>query len=44
MSLLVFFYIAIGVFVLGYACRLVRFARMPAHLRWELYPMPRGIG
>jgi nitrate reductase gamma subunit len=42
MSLLVFYYIAIGVFVLGNACRLVRIARMPAHLRWELYPMPRG--
>ena len=44
MTLLVFLYVAGAVFVLGNAWRVARIAAMPAHLRWELYPMPRGSG
>ena len=42
MALLVFIYVAAAVFVIGNLYRLLRIARMPAHVRWELYPMPRG--
>ena len=33
---------ALSVFVLGNIYRFVRVARMPSHLRWELYPIPKG--
>ena len=33
-------YIAVAVFVVGMAARAVHFANTPAHLRWELYPVP----
>jgi len=33
---------ALAIFVLGNVWRVVRLARMPAHLRWELYPIPKG--
>jgi nitrate reductase gamma subunit len=33
-------YLAAAVFVVACAVRAVYFARMPLHLRWELYPVP----
>ena len=33
-------YIAVAVFIVGMAARAVHFANTPAHLRWELYPVP----
>ena len=33
---------AISVFLLGNLCRVVKVMFMPAHLRWELYPIPKG--
>jgi nitrate reductase gamma subunit len=42
MALLIFIYVAAAAFVIGNVWRIVRVARMPAHLRWELYPMPKG--
>ena len=39
--MLVFFlYAAAAAFIAGNLYRVVRILRMPAHLRWELYPMP----
>jgi nitrate reductase gamma subunit len=34
--------VAFAVFVTGNAMRLVKTLRMPAHLRWELCPIPKG--
>lgn len=34
--------VALGVFLAGNAIRVVKTLRMPAHLRWELYPIPKG--
>lgn len=42
MTLAIFVYAAVAVFVAGNACRVRRIVAMPAHLRWELYPIPRG--
>jgi nitrate reductase gamma subunit len=42
MALMIFIYVAATAFVIGNFYRIVRIARMPAHLRWELYPMPKG--
>ncbi|MGA7560520.1 MAG: hypothetical protein WCF61_18775 [Terriglobales bacterium] len=33
---------AILVFVLGNLCRVVKAMLMPVHLRWDLYPIPKG--
>jgi nitrate reductase gamma subunit len=33
---------ALSVFLLGNLCRVVKVMRMPAHLRWDLYPIPKG--
>jgi len=33
---------AIAIFIAGNLCRIVRILRMPAHLRWDLYPIPKG--
>jgi len=33
---------AISVFLLGNLYRVVKVMRMPAHLRWDLYPIPKG--
>jgi nitrate reductase gamma subunit len=33
---------ALAVFLLGNLCRGVKVMRMPAHLRWDLYPIPKG--
>ena len=32
-------YILAGIFVIAFLSRGVRYARMPIHLRWELYPV-----
>ena len=42
MALLVLAGAAVIIFVGGNLYRVVRIARMPMHLRWELYPLPRG--
>lgn len=34
--------VALVIFVTGNAIRVVKTLRMPAHLRWELYPIPKG--
>jgi nitrate reductase gamma subunit len=33
---------ALAVFLLGNLSRVVKVMRMPAHLRWDLYPIPKG--
>jgi len=33
---------AITIFFVGNLYRIVRIVRMPAHLRWDLYPIPKG--
>jgi nitrate reductase gamma subunit len=33
-------YLGLGVFAVGCIIRIVHYARMPLHLRWELYPVP----
>ncbi|MGA3161962.1 MAG: hypothetical protein ABSC77_12160 [Terracidiphilus sp.] len=33
---------AISIFLLGNLCRVVKVMLIPAHLRWELYPIPKG--
>lgn len=33
---------AISVFLLGNLCRVVKAMLMPVHLRWDLYPIPKG--
>lgn len=35
-------YSSLAVFLAGNIVRFVQIAKMPAHLRWELYPIPRG--
>jgi nitrate reductase gamma subunit len=34
--------VALVIFFAGNAARLIKTLRMPAHLRWELYPIPKG--
>ncbi len=34
--------VALVVFLAGNAARVAKTLRMPAHLRWELYPIPKG--
>src|SRR5664279_4994784 len=34
--------VALVIFFAGNVTRVVRILRMPAHLRWELYPIPKG--
>ncbi|PKN34040.1 MAG: hypothetical protein CVU61_10645 [Deltaproteobacteria bacterium HGW-Deltaproteobacteria-19] len=38
----VFPYLALGLFVLGTAWRFLRWRSLPAHLKWTLYPFPKG--
>ncbi len=33
-------YACVLIFIAGCAVRAIRYARLPAHLRWELYPVP----
>lgn len=42
MVLLILLYAALAVFTAGNLYRILRVVRMPAHLRWELYPLPHG--
>ena len=37
-------YVLLAVFVLAFAARTVRLARLPMHLRWELAPVPHEKG
>ena len=43
-ALQIFMYLALAVFVIGTAWKMVRIARMPVHLRWDLYPIPHEKG
>jgi nitrate reductase gamma subunit len=38
--ILIFTYVAVGVFAFGFVWRVLRIAKMPVHLRWELAPVP----
>ncbi len=38
--LLIFAYVAVCVFAIGFIWRASRIAKMPVHLRWELAPVP----
>lgn len=38
------FYIAIIILIAGCAIKAIRIARLPVHLRWELYPIPHEKG
>lgn len=42
MLLIILISVAVTVFFAGNAVRVVKFLRMPAPLRWELYPIPKG--
>jgi nitrate reductase gamma subunit len=42
MTLAALVYIGLAIFVIGNLCRFVKIARMPAHIRWEIYPVPHG--
>jgi nitrate reductase gamma subunit len=42
MTLIYPLYGALGVFIAGNLLRILRMIAMPAHLRWELYPVPGG--
>ncbi|MCB2201101.1 hypothetical protein KQI63_17010 [bacterium] len=37
-------YLGAALFLIGGAVRIIRVARMPLHLRWELYPVPHEKG
>jgi nitrate reductase gamma subunit len=43
-ALQIFFYLSFVVFVVGTLYKLVKLARMPLHLRWDLYPIPHEKG
>ncbi len=36
----VIIYAGVAVFFVGTIVRAISYARMPSHLRWELYPVP----
>src|ERR1035437_10172020 len=44
MTVLLYFFLYAGglVFLAGCLIRAIRYARLPIHLRWELYPLPHG--
>lgn len=44
MLLLVFIYLSITAFIGLSIYRFYKYARMPLHGRWELYPVPRETG
>ena len=33
-------YISFVVFIIGVGLRVLKYLKMPIHLRWELYPIP----
>lgn len=37
-------YLALIVFVVGVAYKMIKISRMPVHLRWDLYPIPHEKG
>ena len=37
-----FLYAGILIFLVGCLARIIQYARVPVHLRWELYPVPRN--
>ena len=43
-ALQLFFYVSIAVFVIGTIYKAIKLARMPLHLRWDLYPIPHEKG
>ena len=43
MALNVILYAAFLVFLIGLLTKIAKNAAMPAHIRWELYPIPNGI-
>ena len=42
--LFVFIYAALATSLVAFAVRAARYARMPMHLRWEIYPVPHEAG
>ena len=40
----IYFYLAIFTFLIGIIFKTIKIARMPVHLRWELYPIPHEKG
>ncbi|MBN1609107.1 MAG: respiratory nitrate reductase subunit gamma [Polyangiaceae bacterium] len=36
-------YVAFSVFAIAVVARIVLWSRLPMHVRWELYPIPRGL-
>lgn len=44
MLLLMLSYLGFGVFVVVVLGRIIKYLRMPLHLRWELYPLPHEKG
>jgi nitrate reductase gamma subunit len=43
-GLQILFYIAMLIFIVGTAYKAIKIARMPLHLRWDLYPIPHEPG
>ncbi len=39
-----FFYLSVAVLLLGLLYKAIKIARMPIHLRWDLYPIPHEKG
>ena len=44
MWLLLLFYLGLLIFIAGLIWRIYRYASLPVHLRWELYPVAHEIG
>lgn len=44
MTLNIMVYITLFIFLIAITARAIRIARMPVHLRWELYPVPHEKG
>ena len=42
MLILLSLFVALIIFIVGNAARVVRYLRLPLPLRWELYPIPKG--
>lgn len=43
-GLQLFLYLALAIFAVGTIYKLIKIARMPLHLRWDLYPIPHEKG
>jgi nitrate reductase gamma subunit len=44
MPLLLLTYTCLVVFIAGLTWRIIKYARLPVHLRWELYPVAHEVG